>query len=277
MPRPSKRTFTQVSEMLSQFSGLAPGTCMFAALLTGAAATAPALADITPSDPIIEVIATSGALSGSISVNLAQAAPTTDPNGWIYMSFTTMPIMDAGGGGQIAELNQVSLFMFDEHRVALGFAVTAGANDTEFDIRSTLLSFSDRDQAEGAASSGLTLTDSSGTPDGADLTALFPSGAVWEAHYNGTEAGVDGDVFAALLGDLTTTTTTTEFENVPATAGDYLPIPGSVFNMSTRYWFNLTAGDQASGTSTFVVIPTPAATVVLSLAGLSMIRRRRDR
>lgn len=50
---------------------------------------------------------------------------------------------------------------------------------------------------------------------------------------------------------------------------------GPVSSIELHYWFELTAGDQAGGTSTILVFPSPAAATLLGLGGLVACRRRR--
>lgn len=51
--------------------------------------------------------------------------------------------------------------------------------------------------------------------------------------------------------------------------------PAVLATIGIRNSFELTAGDNASFTSTFLIVPTPAGAGILGLAGLAMIRRRR--
>jgi MYXO-CTERM domain-containing protein len=45
--------------------------------------------------------------------------------------------------------------------------------------------------------------------------------------------------------------------------------------MSARYRFSLTANDEASGTSSFEIVPAPGAIALLGMGGLLAARRRR--
>jgi hypothetical protein len=49
----------------------------------------------------------------------------------------------------------------------------------------------------------------------------------------------------------------------------------TVYMMETEYKFRLSAGDQASGTSIFVITPEPTSLALLGLGVLFGIRRRR--
>lgn len=50
---------------------------------------------------------------------------------------------------------------------------------------------------------------------------------------------------------------------------------GAVGSIELHYLFEVTAGDQAGGTSTILVVPAPAAAALLGLGGLIATRRRR--
>jgi len=53
------------------------------------------------------------------------------------------------------------------------------------------------------------------------------------------------------------------------------PGPAALTNIGIRLNFTLTAGDSASFTSNFVVVPEPATLSVLGLAGVALLARRR--
>jgi hypothetical protein len=55
------------------------------------------------------------------------------------------------------------------------------------------------------------------------------------------------------------------------------PIAGSVSSIQAKFAFMLSAGDSASGSGTFTVIPEPGTAVMLlcALAALAASRRRR--
>jgi hypothetical protein len=118
----------------------------------------------------------------------------------------------------------------------------------------------------------MTLTDS-GQDTGALLTGMAgPSGTdSYEANYNGLPPA--GTNFASFIPGLVTVVPGDSDSDSDGTGG-FLPIPGAVTSMGSRFAFTLSADDSASGTSSFNIrIPEPAS-VMLVLAGLMALRRR---
>ncbi len=152
-------------------------------------------------------------------------------------------------------------------QIALNFSVQAGLVDTAFTISSAVLAFPDPNQNTGYASAGITVT---GNGNGASLSEVDPNG-IYRATFNGS------NVFTYLhdlppLGALTTGPNSST--SYPDSFG-YAPLGTDANNISSRFQFLLTAGDQASGTSVFIVVPTPASAFCLGLSGLLAARRRR--
>jgi len=177
-----------------------------------------------------------------------------------------------GDGDIIATLNSGTFIAVEDPIVNLLFHVTAGASDTVFSITSGMLAFPSITNGEGSASAGMTLTDS-GQDNGANLVGMGgPSGAMaYQANYNGlAPAGTNfaefiPGLFTAIPGD---------GDSDSAGTGGFLPIPGTVNDISARFAFLLSANDSASGTSSFNVrVPEPAS-VMLVLAGVLAFRRR---
>jgi len=168
--------------------------------------------------------------------------------------------------GDVATLGQANLMIVGDPQIAMGFAITAGAADTTVTITSAVLSFDALNNPDGAATAGLTLTQTGGEPD-AFLTGLAGDfGHAYAASYN-VPPGV---VFDEYVAGLTTTTTTSDNGN----SGGLVGIPGLVSSMQSVFSFVLSAGDQASGTSNYLVIPEPASIALLAAAALFCTRRR---
>jgi MYXO-CTERM domain-containing protein len=93
-------------------------------------------------------------------------------------------------------------------------------------------------------------------------------GGAFLAQYNGFPSGSE---FTQLL---TAPISVGAFES--ASVNDeygFASFGGPVSNMSSRIEFSLTSEDFASGSSTYQIIPEPAAALLL-LAGLVVLRRR---
>jgi MYXO-CTERM domain-containing protein len=168
--------------------------------------------------------------------------------------------------GGVATLDQATLTILGDPQITLNFAMTAGSLDTTVAISSAVLSYAPFVNPDGLASAGLTLTESNG--DTATLTGLGGSGNAYVASYNAPP----GTIFAEFVPQLYVSEQYGSASDSGSTG--WLPISDTVANMQAQYSFLLTAGDQASGTSVFVIIPEPAGLALLALGGLVIGRRR---
>jgi hypothetical protein len=182
--------------------------------------------------------------------------PIEDPSGNTIATFgpaTITSYVDPGGGRSNPQIN-------------LGFAMQAGTSTTQFEVTSGLLSINPPYvNPDGRASVGITVNDANG--DGATLTGLG-NGAFW-TQYNGAIPG--GTTFAEQIQGISVGD---PFGQAQASEDSlWVPISDTVFDMNSRIHFTLTAGDTASGTSSFQIIPEPTA-ILLLLAGVGLVRRR---
>lgn len=159
--------------------------------------------------------------------------------------------------------------------VNLSFSVQAGNSTTAFSIGSALLSFPTIAAAEARASVGFSVTDFSGG-DGATLTGTggHSGTAGYTAQYNGFAGTNSGTSFLEALPSIVTAPFLTAVDSVTTPAAGYTSI-GSVSDMSTLVSFTLSAGDFASGTSTFEIIPEPTTGLLLVAAVGALLARRR--
>lgn len=181
----------------------------------------------------------------------------------------------ADDGQLLATLNPTGasgsgFLYYEDPQVSLDFSVMAGPSDTMFVIDSALLSFPTITGAEGRASAAYSLSDLNG--NGAALSGTASGGVGYLAQYNGFVPG--GTTFAGLISGLSVATpfgsdSTSEAEP----SSGFALIGDPISDMSVRAAFSLSAGDLASGTTTFVVVPEPT-TCLLLCGGLLLIRRR---
>lgn len=132
------------------------------------------------------------------------------------------------------------------------------------------------DVAQGRASASLTVTDLDG--DGATLSAGIDDEFSYAAQVNPTDGdATSGTNFASLLTSVSATPFDSNTINEDfADGGLFADVNTEVSAISSYYQFALTAGDSASGTSVFVVVPEPA-TLALLIGGLgSLFMRRRS-
>jgi MYXO-CTERM domain-containing protein len=158
--------------------------------------------------------------------------------------------------------------------VSLNFSVVAGATMTNVTVTSALVSFPPITVAEGRNSATMEVSDL----DGNGVSASPVSGGMYSAQYNGLAPSGTSfhDLLAAAVGTAVPGGSASASEAFPG-LGLYVPIVGTVNNISSRFNFVLTANDLASQTSTFRVqaVPAPGALVLLGLGGLAAARRRR--
>lgn len=227
------------------------------------------------SDPGVVFTATNAQGTGSLSIPLAQGAPLPG-GGWQWV-LVGPPVNILGPGNVVlGTLTQASMTLRDTNVLAASsFAVTAGQSNTTFTLNSALVTFGSITNAQARASAGLTVTDNTG--NGASVTGNRPGGAVFSAQYNGLAPA--GSTFADLIagplvepGGFGSESTNQSF---PAAPGAFSAIAGSVGSVSTMWDFTVTANDQASGTSVFVLVPTPASLALLGMSGLVLGGRRR--
>lgn len=159
--------------------------------------------------------------------------------------------------------------------VNLSFSVAAGNSTTVFMIGSALLSFPTISAAEARASVGFSVTDFFGG-DGATLTGIggHSGTAGYVAQYNGFAGTNSGTSFAEVLPSVVAAPFLTGTDSATVPASGYTPI-GSASDMSSLVAFTLTAGDFASGTSTFEIIPEPTTGFLLLVAAGTLFARRR--
>jgi len=189
----------------------------------------------------------------------------------------TSPLNITSTSGQvIAQLGNAQLFLTEDvggfSSIGGAFAITAAAMDVDINITSGSVGFNGNPNPSGRATAGLTLTDSFGTVDGADLTGLQDDGSVYAALFNGGDIFTTlGSSFSVPAGDIINSDTLTD--NFPGPTGE-VPFGQGVNEIALDINFSLTAGDQASGTFSYGV-PAPGTAIVLLSGGMLATRRRR--
>jgi len=182
-------------------------------------------------------------------------------------------IMDQSGTVELATLNMngTSVNAIADPVLGLNFNVTAGGAATSFTISSPLLSFPGIANPTAQASAGITVTDLNG--DGGLLDGNLFSGGLksFRADYNGAVPG--GTLFTTLVDDGSDPDPFDTFSSTESFGP--VPIAGVVNSMSTQFSFDLGAGDNAAGTSVFVVVPEPTSVLLLAGGMVAIFSRRR--
>ncbi len=256
-------------------------------LFTATTATAGMVSD---SLFVIEAREVGSSRTGEYAVSLSENRQFDDTFGW------TLPapvlLIDANNNGQLDAgidtiLESVNLMYIADPVVTLNFLVTSGGA-TNYTVTSANLSFPAIPNAVGRASAAVTVTDFNG--NGASLTGLHPGGKAYQAYYNDlANTPATGTTFASLVSGISSSTrysSSTVSESFPvvptfSTVDEAGTLLGSVVDMSAQFRFRTSAGDSASGTSTFIIsVPEPAG-LILALGCLlavpwNFVHRRRQ-
>ncbi len=170
------------------------------------------------------------------------------------------------GTSLIGMIDNVVISMVGDPQINLIFAVQAGNAPTHFVISSSVLSFPGISSAQGVASVGITLTDSSADGSGGTLTGNGPGGGAYQALYN------SGSTFAEFVSSISAGAFDSDTEN--GFTGGLVAIPGTVTDMQAVFDFTVTPQDSASATSTYLIIPEPTAIALLAVGAALALRRR---
>ncbi|MDX9911910.1 MAG: hypothetical protein RBS39_08770 [Phycisphaerales bacterium] len=209
--------------------------------------------------------------TGMLAIDLTDGFFQPDGT-FIWFNFVPQNIIDTNNNQVIGQLRQGSLSASNTSPLGLSFVVQAGAVDTVFTFTTATVQIPGGYlNPDARASAGLTLTDSNG--NGATLTGLQTGGNYHTAFYNNASSEFSNLVQGPLV-VVNPNGSTNANEDFPGPVG-YATIPGLVNDISAQFSFRLTANDQASGTSVFVVVPTPASIALLGISGLALTTRRR--
>jgi hypothetical protein len=256
-----------IIERVGQALRFTAASCVAAATLA-----LPARADLDQnlSNVVFEVQVSNSLGSGSFSVT-QDMGMFIGNSMFIWSLPAPVNILDANQN-VIATLGGASVTYVGDPQIAMGFSIMAGGLDTAVTVNSGLLSFDKLVDTTGLVSAGLTLTDSNG--NGGTLTGIG-NNVLASYQYNGQAPG--GTSFVDLTGALNALPGQSAAGS--ASTGGFIPIGDSISDMSFQYSFNLSAGDQASGTSNYVImgVPLPAPGGLAMVACLGWFGRRRRR
>lgn len=194
-----------------------------------------------------------------------------------FVAMIDLSGLSVGGGSEGIEFGSSDFIRYEiqgsnlrmgggAQTVNLNFNVSAGFANTAFALSAAPVAFPAFATATGLASATVGLTASS-NPLSAPGATFSPDGAgAYQANYSGG-GSVFADLFGAALSIPSGSDTFTE-----NFAGALF---GSVGDIGAEWNFTLSARDQASGVSTFTVVPAPGAAALLGLGGLMAARRRR--
>lgn len=224
----------------------------------------------TISEVVMSVVVESsiGAASYDVPFDPDLYNPETGIYNWSLLS----PVELANDEGDIiATIGGLSTFLNVDPVVNIGFLVTAGAADTSVTVTSALVGFGPLTNPTARASAQVGGTDLDG--DGVTIDGHFAGGKSYTAQYNGLAPA--GTLFANLVDDQAYGPFDSNAlgEDSPL-GGGFDVIAGSVSDMSSSFSLTVSANDQASGTSVYVIIPEPASLALLVGGALMAMRRR---
>lgn len=218
---------------------------------------------------IIQVQATSNGHTATFE----QVFPVSNFDGILPWSLPA-PLTLADGGYNLGTIKNLAVTFDADPQVDLSFALTNGSTSTvSFDITTATIVFEPVANAEAAAAASLTLTQGAGSTAGGSVTGLFPNGKAYQARYSTHGILNTSTVFASLAPSMSFSSGLGLSETEALPASGMVNLGSTVYMMESEFKFTLSAGDQVSGTSAFVITPEPASLLLLALGGC-LLRRR---
>ena len=246
---------------------------------------APVVADAGDISNVIFRIEASNTIgSGYVEFTADQLTYNPTTNQWVWSTGYNEILDDMD---VIATLDSATLKLVKDpaavnkpYYIEFGFTLHAGAADTDFFIKSALISFATLPPAllqpptgGGRATASFTATDVNS--NGVTLMPGGPNGAGdYTAQYDGWVP--NGTTFASLVGEMSFGPggSGNASQTFPTGSG-YAPINNPVYDMSAMIAFNLTYDDSASGTTTYRILPEPMAGLGAAVLALALGWRRR--
>jgi hypothetical protein len=220
---------------------------------------------------IIEVSATTSDGTATFS----EVFPVSSFDGQLGWTLDA-PLSLSAQGQEIATIDDLSLTYDADPQVDLRFALrnTSMTDDCFFSITAATIQFTPVQDAQAAASASVTLSQGAGSPSGGALTGLF-DGFLYEARYSTSDTVNEQIVFAQLVPSISFSSGLGLSSTQQLPASGMSSLGTTVHMMESEFQFTLSPGDQASGTSAFLVTPEPASGLLVLLAGVLGLRRRR--
>jgi hypothetical protein len=241
-------------------------------LAAGVCLPASALATAIPIGSKITVKAIAGSQSGVVEFAFPAGATINGTYDW---SAADLPLtIKAADNTVLGTIKSLRVSYNADPDVTVGFDVTAGSQTTQFQISTAALTFAPMSNATAYAVASATVTDQDNSGF-AKLSGKIPQSwgaSACQAFYNGNTSWADF-IYSMTVFSAGAQSVAEEGRPAPTPSNVRAPVPGQVSSIAMKWDFSLTSNDRAFGSSTFSVVPEPAAAVLL-LAGLGCAIRR---
>jgi hypothetical protein len=186
------------------------------------------------------------------------------------------PLTLSDDGATLAVVQELLVDTSAPHQIDLSFALTNSSMNapTMLSIRTATVVFDAVSNGEAAAAASITLGQGAGSPEGGAIIGTFPGNRVYQARYSTDGAANTSTVFANLAPGISFASGLGANSTESCPEAGTIPLAENWFMMESEFSFTLSPGDQASGTSAFVVTPEPATLVLLALGAVPLFRRR---
>jgi len=233
------------------------------------------------------VLASAGPISANILEITATADGRTDTFTQIfpvssidgtYSWQLPAPVVLESGGTQLGVVEDAGVAYDADPAVNLGFQVkNTSPWPAVFKITAGTIVFDPVPNAQARAGASITLTQGAGSPAGASIDGKFTNDKIYEARYS-TDAFINTQtVFADLVSSFSFASglsRNNSEERPDPDVMEFEPLGVTVHMMESQFWFGLSPGDLASGTSVFEIVPEPVSVLLLAFGGLLLGRRR---
>ncbi len=244
----------------------------FAALLLLVPVSAALAGAVPMTANIIQVSATS---SDGATASFEEVFPVSSFNDSLSWTLPAPLTLRDNAGAAMGTIEDLKVTFNADPQVDLSFSIINNdlTNAVMYSVSTATISFAAINNPQAAASASMTLTQGAGSAAGGYTTGLL-DGKAYQARYSSHPVIDTNTVFASLVPGLSFIGLGTSGTESSPVVG-MTTILGPVTMMESQFAFVLSPGDQASGTSAFLVTPEPATLSVLLIGGLFLARRRR--